>query len=123
MTAARFTVVWAETGARDLEEIVSYVAEDSPANAQRLLDRIRKKADSLHTLPERGRGVPELEHFGISAFRQIVITPYRLIYRIEEKRVFVLAVLHGRRDLQDLLMERLLRAEGKGAGGKRRPGR
>lgn len=109
MSETRFQVVWAESAVRDLEEIVSYVAAQSPAIARRLFRRIRKRADSLRTLPARGRIVPELGYFGIYAWREVVIAPYRLIYRIAEKKVFVLAFVDGRRDFEDFLLQRLLR--------------
>ena len=48
-------VLWTETAARDLEEIVSYIARDSPTNARRVLSKLRTRAESLTTLPLRGR--------------------------------------------------------------------
>jgi plasmid stabilization system protein ParE len=53
--------------------------------------------------------VPELAHFGIRNWRELIVKPYRIIYRIDEDTVNVLAMLDGRRDLQDLLLERLIR--------------
>jgi plasmid stabilization system protein ParE len=53
--------------------------------------------------------VPELARLGMRTWREIVARPYRLIYRIEGDTVNVLAVFDGRRDLEDLLFERLLR--------------
>ena len=47
--------------------------------------------------------------FGIRNWRELIVKPYRIIYRIDEDTVNVLAVLDGRRDLQDLLLERLIR--------------
>ena len=43
-------------------------------------------------------------------WRELVIRPYRLVYRIEGDTVIVLAVFDARRDLEDLLLERLLRS-------------
>ena len=53
--------------------------------------------------------VPELAHFGMRTWRELVVRPYRLVYRIEGDTVTVLAVIDGRRDLEDVLLERLLR--------------
>ncbi len=43
-------------------------------------------------------------------WRELLIEPYRLIYRIEGDTVTVLALFDGRRDLEDLLLERLVRS-------------
>ena len=109
MSERRFKVLWTEAAVRDLEDIVGYIAADSPLNAARILGRMRDKAKSLETVPRRGRIVPDLAHFGLPLWRELIVGPYRTIYRIEEERVYVLAVLDSRRDLEDFLLERLLR--------------
>jgi toxin ParE1/3/4 len=103
-------VHWAEVAVRDLEELVAYIAEDSPANAGRVLGRLERRAATLETAPARGRVVPELARFGMRTWRELVVKPYRLIYRMEGDTVTVLALLDGRRDLEDLLLERLVRS-------------
>ena len=105
----RFRVLWAEVAVRDVEELVSYIAADSEAGAERALRRIETRAASLESSPNRGRVVPELAYFGMRTWRELVVRPYRIVYRIERDRVIVLAVLDGRRDLEDVLLERLLR--------------
>lgn len=106
---ATHSVVWAEPAATDLAELVAYLAMEAPLNARRVLDRIRNRASTLDTTPHRGRWVPELRALGVSDVRELVIKPYRLVYRISGKQVIVLAVLDGRRDLDDVLYERLIR--------------
>ncbi|MFO0980994.1 MAG: type II toxin-antitoxin system RelE/ParE family toxin [Planctomycetota bacterium] len=102
-------MLWTELGVLDLEEIVAFVARESPAAAKRVLGAVSAKARSLKTFPHRGHLVPELAHFGIRSWLELVVPPYRLIYRIEDHRVQVLALLDGRRDLQDILLGRLTR--------------
>ena len=109
MARRSFRVQWAEATVRDLEELISYIAADSPLNAERILDKLEKRAQTLESTPVRGRVVPELAHFGIRNWRELIVKPYRIIYRIDEDTVNVLAMLDGRRDLQDLLLERLIR--------------
>ena len=109
MARRSFRVQWAEAAVRDLEELISYIAADSPLNAERILDKLEKRARTLESTPARGRVVPELAHFGIRNWRELIVKPYRIIYRIDEDTVNVFAVLDGRRDLQDLLLERLIR--------------
>jgi plasmid stabilization system protein ParE len=109
MPRRRFRVRWAEAAARDLEEPVGFVALDSVADAERLLAQIESRAASLESNPGRGRVVPELSRFGMRTWRELGVRPYRLVYRIEGDTVNVLALFDGRRDLEDVLLERLVR--------------
>ena len=109
MPRRTYQVIWAESATKDLEEIVTYIAGDSRASAIKVLARLKSKAESLEASPFRGRLVPEILEFGLRNWREIVVRPYRIIYRIDEGRVLVNAVIDGRRDLQDLLARRLLR--------------
>ena len=110
MASRRFDVQWAEVAARDLEELVAYIASDSPTNAVRVLDRIERRASVLERTPTRGRIIPELARIGARTWRELIIRPYRLIYRVEADTVTVLALFDGRRDLEDVLFERLVRS-------------
>jgi toxin ParE1/3/4 len=107
----RYTVRWAAVARDDLERIVSYVAINSLANALSVADRIEALAESLQTLPQRGRAVPELARHGIRGWLQVSEAPWRLIYRVDKNRVEVVALLDGRRNLEDVLFERLMAAD------------
>ena len=102
-----YDVVWSNIAETDLKNIVEYIADDSPPNALKIFKRIKQKASSLYTYPERGRIVPELRDQGILQYREIVISPWRILYRISEKRVFVSSVLDSRRNIEDILLKRL----------------
>ncbi len=110
MSEPSFRVLWTETAVRDLEDIISFIATDSPGNAAAVLARLKERAAALEANPMRGRVVPELALFGITTWREMIVKPHRLIYRVEADSVFVLAVLDGRRDLEDLLLQRLVRS-------------
>ena len=96
---------------QDLLSLHSYVVlNDSREKADNLLDEIQARCSKLKRMPLRGREVPELERIGIAhEFRELISGPYRIIYRVTKSEVFVHCILDGRRDLQDLLEERLLR--------------
>jgi toxin ParE1/3/4 len=94
---------------KDIEEIFDYIAEfDTPGNANHVLDQLLKVADSLAAFPERGSYPKELLALGIREYRQVFFKPYRLIYRVLGKRVFIYLIIDGRRDMQSLLSRRLL---------------
>jgi len=101
-----YKIQWAEVAEKDLKAIVEYIAEDSPTNALKILKKIKQKASSLYTLPERGRIVPELQDQGILIYRELIIPPWRIIYRISEMKVYVLSVLDARQDVEDILLKR-----------------
>lgn len=103
------TVYWTDTACTDLKNIIHYIAVDSVANALMVLDKLEKKAGSLNAKSDRGRMIPELQLLGISQYREVLVRPWRLIYRPEGNRVLIMAVLDSRRDLEDLLLQRLTR--------------
>lgn len=100
-------VLWTDTARQDLSDIIDYIAQDSMDNALVILDKIEAHAGLLTTLPDRGRIVPELLDTGISHYREIICSSWRIIYRVEAQRVMVMAVLDSRRDLQVVLLNRL----------------
>ena len=104
----RFEVSLTEDAARDLEEILDYIAEHDPSKAGHVLDRIEEVVESLATLPERGAYPKELLSLGIRDYRQTFLKPYRVIYRVVGQRVYVYLIVDGRRDMQALLARRLL---------------
>ena len=104
----KYQVVWATVAENDLREIIGFISVESPGNALTILKKIKERSSSLYTLPERGRIVPELQDQGISQYRELVIPPWRLIYRIAERKIFVLSVIDSRRNVEDILLNRLI---------------
>ena len=104
----KYKVVWTNVAENDLKEIIDFISIDSPQNALKLLKSIKQKASNLYTLPERGRIVPELQGQGISQYRELIIPSWRLMYRIDERKVYVLSVIDSRRNVEDILLARLI---------------
>ena len=103
----KYQVAWAETAQDDFKQIIYYIAIDSPGNASRILHKFKQKVSALYTMPDRGRIVPELKEQGIHTYREIIIAPWRVIYRISDTTVFVLSVIDSRRNVEDILLDRL----------------
>ena len=78
----------------DLEEIILYIAQDSPAAALRMHDIIIEKTNALKTFPKRGRLVPD-KKMSAAGYRMLLIKPYIAFYRIIEHNVFIYRVMHG----------------------------
>ncbi|MCF8079126.1 MAG: type II toxin-antitoxin system RelE/ParE family toxin [Desulfobacterales bacterium] len=105
-----FAVFLTNDAARDLKEIYHYIAQhDSPQKAAYVLKQVEKAFASLSEFPERGAYPNELLSIGIREYREVFFKPYRIIYRVLEKNVYVLLIANGRRDMQALLQRRLVR--------------
>lgn len=87
-------VIWTARARADLKAIHDYIAKDSPQNAKRVVREMRRKADTLAETPHLGRVVPELDDPDI---HEIPAYSWRLIYQLRDNRVFVLTVIHKRR--------------------------
>jgi len=107
----KFEVLWASIAENDLTSIIEYIACDSPLNALTVLKKIKDRAANLYHSPNRGRIIPELREHGIYQYREIIVPPWRLLYRISEDKVYVLAVLDSRKNIEDILLKRLLHIE------------
>lgn len=104
-----YVVELTEGAERDLEALHAYVAEHrSIAEADALLDDLMVKVELLEQYPDRGNVPKELDALGMRDFRQILLLPYRLIYRVIGNMVFILVIADGRRDMTALLEQRLL---------------
>jgi len=91
-------VIWSEPAKADLRSIHDFIAHDSGYYAKKVAQDIREKTDGLDGLPKLGKKVPELND---DAIRELSLYSYRIIYEIKSQGVFVLAVVHRRRDLKD----------------------
>jgi plasmid stabilization system protein ParE len=104
-----YKVEWTQTAGADLAAFVEFIARDSIASAPSVLNRIEQRAETLTTQPKRGRKVPELTAIGIPMYRELIVSPWRIVYRTAGNTVYILAVMDGRRNLEDVLLERFLR--------------
>lgn len=105
----KYRLEWAAVAENDLKQIIDYIAIDSPGNALQVLNKIRQKSSSLYTLPERGRIVPELQGQGIQIYRELIVAPWRIVYRITDTTAFVLSVIDSRQNIEDSLLNRLIK--------------
>ena len=106
----KFKVNIVSSAEEDLFEIYQYVFfNDSEEKAEKLYSKLYEKCLSLQEYSNRGHVPSELSLLGIDDFLELTYKPYRIIYQIIEKVVFIHCVLDGRRDMQKLLQERLMR--------------
>jgi toxin ParE1/3/4 len=103
------TVFLTQDAMDDLGAIHDYIYDhDSPERADYVIGQIEKTFERLTLFPEIGGYPPELLEVGIKEYREVFFKPYRIIYRIQSNKVYVMMIADGRRDLQALLLRRLL---------------
>jgi plasmid stabilization system protein ParE len=95
--AARRRVAWTPEARRSLDEVLGFITEDSPDGARRVLEQTLAAAQSLETLSQRGRVVPERAD---PTIREVFVYRYRLMYRVTADLVEILAFIHGARDFE-----------------------
>ncbi|MGC9947451.1 MAG: type II toxin-antitoxin system RelE/ParE family toxin [Bryobacteraceae bacterium] len=105
----RLPVRWTTPAYADLFEILEFVASDRPDAARRLGRELLKQSKTLGGSALRGRIVPELLQQGITVYREILVSRYRLIYHLHPEAVQVAAVMDASRDVGEVLLRRLLR--------------
>ncbi len=96
-------VIWSKPARADLRSIHDFIAHDSRHYAKKVTQDIAAKTDVLDPFPRMGKKVPELNNEDI---RELSLYSYRILYEIKKQDVFILAVLHKRRDFQPEMIER-----------------
>ena len=104
----QFEVIWTKNAQFDLESIIEYIKIDSLIIAKKIFLEIKKECENLHYFPQRKRVVPELQQIGILKYREIIYERWRIIFKIDNTKVYVLLVVDSRRNLEDILFQRLI---------------
>jgi toxin ParE1/3/4 len=95
---------------QDILQLHRYVGVNTSwERAHVFMGALQGVCNRLKVLPFRGKVPPELERIGIHELREVALKPYRIIYHVIGSDVFIDAVMDGRRDIQELLEERVLR--------------
>lgn len=105
----KFIVNISNNAKKDLEEIIEYFFESRPDYAKSIFEKIFSKIQTFKDFPTKGRVVPELLEYNINEFRESIESYWRIIYRIENIIVEVFTIIDSRRNVQDLLVEKLKR--------------
>jgi toxin ParE1/3/4 len=95
-------VIWTEPALQELDAIAEYIALDDPAAASLLVKTVLDKTKRLQDFPRSGRIPPELPN---SVYREIVVPPCRIFYRLDDTQVFLLFVLREERLLRAYMLE------------------
>ena len=96
-------VIWTEPALSDLNEVAEYIALDNFGAAARLVQEVFSAVERLEAHPKSGRRPPELERK--TRYREVVIGPCRVFYRVEDDEVYILYVMRGERELRVFLLQ------------------
>ncbi len=86
----------------DLEGIADYIALDNFGAAQKFVQRVFKVVERLEQHPKSGRRPPELKR---TSYREVIVGPCRVFYRLDEDNIFILYVMRGEQKLRKYLLE------------------
>lgn len=92
-----YRVTWSPEAVEDLESIAEYIERDSSFYAQSVISKILEASRNIKEFPLIGRVVPEL---GNENIRERFIYSYRLVYKMEKRKILIIAVIHGKRLLE-----------------------
>ena len=95
-----FKLEWSEEALEDIESIATYIEKDSPIYAKSVVSKFFEKAEIVQEFSQLGRIVPE---FNDATIREIFVYSYRLIYILHKENILFVAVVHGKRLLENHL--------------------
>ena len=103
------TVLLLEAAIKDIEAIYRYIRKSGNKKAAKdMVINIREACNSLSENPERGHIPDELSQIGQFEYRQIIVRKYRIIYQIAGPNIFVFGIIHGNRNISEVLRQRML---------------
>ena len=94
-------VIWTNPALEDLNDIAEYIALSNLLSAKKLVATIFDKVECLEVLPESGKKPIELTNLN---YREVVVNPCRIFYKIDIDIVYILHVMREERDLRKFLL-------------------
>jgi toxin ParE1/3/4 len=91
-----YRLIWSTRAKREIHEIGRYIERDSKGNADAMVRKIVQATRELPGIPLSGRIVPEWKR---AAFREVIVYPYRVIYRVSSDTIAIAMIRHSRRQL------------------------
>ncbi len=88
-------VIWSDHALNDIEQISEYISKDSPERASLFVARLIDAAEKMTEFPYLGRTIPEVIR---EEYRETKYGAYRIMYKVEEYGIILLAVVHSAKD-------------------------
>ncbi len=94
-------IIWTEPALNNVNEIAEYIAIHNEQAAKALVQKIFSKVDRLTEHPDSGKVPAELKGF---AFREVVVPPCRIFYKVANEKVSILYVMRQERDFRKFMI-------------------
>jgi len=104
----KYSIKWSAPARKDINEIIDNISKTNIIYAEKILDDFEENFTKSDMFPERYRIAPELEKNGYLIYREIIIDYWRIIFKIENDYVYIMLVIDGRRNLEDLLLKKMI---------------
>jgi len=105
----RYEIIWSKDAGDELAEIISYIKYNTgKMTAEKIYTKIMNKIKQISENPEGRRIVPLLREFGINYIHQININPWILFYKVGNKKMEIISIIDGRRNLEEILYRKML---------------
>ncbi|MFT5194986.1 MAG: toxin ParE1/3/4 [Candidatus Promineifilaceae bacterium] len=95
-------LIWTEPALQDLQELAEYISIENPQAAQKLIQSVFSMVETLIDFPYSGRKPPELPE---TEYREKVVQPVRIFYRVENDLVYIVHIMRSERDLRNFLLK------------------
>jgi len=105
----KYRVVVPPSAKLDLKEIIEYHYEVNRSYSRKIFSKIIERIRELETFPEKGRVVPELRDHNITDYKELIEDYFRIVYRIYSGEVLLIAIIDGRRNVEEVLIQKLKR--------------
>ena len=96
-------LIWTEPALLDLDEVAEYIALDDPLAAGNYVQKVFDRVERLTIYPNSGKRPKELPR---TPYREIVVPPGRIFYRVENDTAYILYVMRSERLLHRFLLDR-----------------
>jgi toxin ParE1/3/4 len=94
-------IIWTEPALDDLNNIAEYIAVSNPYAAKQLVENVFSKVQRLEQFPDSGRVPEEISNLN---YREVVVNPCRVFYKVDNDSVYILHVMRQERDLRKFLL-------------------
>ena len=102
-------IIWSKDAGDELAEIVSFIKFNTgKMTAKKIYTKIINEVDKISENPEGRRIAPLLREFGINYVHQINISPWVVFYKVENKKMEIISIIDGRRNLEEILYKKTI---------------
>ena len=92
---------WTEPALSDLDTVAEYIALDNPVAASRFVQKVFDRTSQFEVYAQSGKRPPELTG---TQYRELIVAPCRIFYRIEEDTVYILYIMRSEKLLRSYLL-------------------